>query len=219
MPSETTRPAPTPQLLDTGVVAILRARTAAHVDAVTDTLLDAGITCVELTLTVPGAVAILARLAERLPAAAALGAGTVTDLAEARQAIDAGARFLVSPAVCTEVVDYGVARGLPCYPGAWTPTEALTAWRHGASAVKLFPAASGGPAHLRRLRDPLPHIPFVPTGGIDIDHVRDYLAAGAVAVGLGGPLLGDALTTGDTTALRVRARRLLDEVAAARGGE
>jgi 2-dehydro-3-deoxyphosphogluconate aldolase/(4S)-4-hydroxy-2-oxoglutarate aldolase len=212
------RLAPTAQLLDTGVVAILRARTPEHVDAVVDALFESGIRCVELTFTVPDAVATIARLAERLPEGAALGAGTVTDLAEARQAIDAGASFLVSPAVCPEVVEYGVARGLPCYPGAWTPTEVLSAWRHGASAVKLFPAASGGPAHLRRMRDPFPHIPFVPTGGVDIEHVRDYFAAGAVAVGLGGPLLGDALTTGDTTALRARAKRLLDEIAAARSG-
>lgn len=216
MTSTATRPPITPQLLDTGVVAILRARSAGHVEPAADTLAGAGIRCLELTLTVPGALQTLTRLARRLPADVVLGAGTVTTADQARQATDAGATFLVSPATCPDVLDFAVTRGIPCYPGAWTPTEVLSAWRQGATAVKLFPAASGGPGHLRRLREPLPDVPLVPTGGIGIDQAGDYLAAGAVAVGVGGPLLGDALDGGDLTALHARATDLLGAVAAAR---
>lgn len=210
------RPAPTPQLLDTGVVAILRARTAVRVVDAAVALADAGVTCLEVTLTVPGALDTLATLNGQLSDGVALGVGTVTTEQQAIEALDAGARFLVSPATCPEVLAVAACRGVPCYPGAWTPTEVLDAWRGGAAAVKLFPAASGGPGHLRRILDPLPHVPLVPTGGIDIADAAAYIRAGAVAVGVGSPLLGDALTGGDLGELRERAVRLLGEVAAAR---
>lgn len=214
--TQTPRPPGVEQLAATRVLAVLRAGTSQHVEAAADALVDAGIECVELTLTVPGALGVLARLAEQLPERVAVGAGTVTTAEQARQAVAAGARFLVSPAVCADVIAVAVEQDVACYPGAWTPTEVLTAWRAGASAVKLFPAASGGPAHLRRLREPLPDVPLVPTGGIDLDQAPDYLAAGALAVGVGGPLLRDALDGGDLRALRDRARRLLDAVGSAR---
>lgn len=208
------RPAPSPQLRDTAVMAILRSAHATHVDAVARTLVHAGITCLELTLTIPGALGLLADLRAALPPAVDLGAGTVTTAEEARAAAGAGAGFLVSPAVCPGVLEVATASGVPCYPGAWTPTEVLTAWQAGATAVKLFPAASGGPAHLRRLRDPLPSIPLLPTGGVGIDQVGAYLSAGAFAVGLGSPLLGDALAGGDLAALTARARQVLSTAAA-----
>jgi len=119
--------------------------------------------------------------------------------------------------VCEEVARATGARGAPCYPGAFTPTEVVAAWRLGAPAVKLFPAATGGPRHLRDLRGPLPDIPLVPTGGVALEQIADYVAAGAVAVGLGGPLIGDALRGGSTAALRERARAALDAVIEGRG--
>ncbi|MGH3435160.1 MAG: bifunctional 4-hydroxy-2-oxoglutarate aldolase/2-dehydro-3-deoxy-phosphogluconate aldolase [Sciscionella sp.] len=210
------RSEPSSQLLDTGAIAILRASTDRHVLPAAMALAEAGIACLEITLTVPGAVRTLRALVDELAPQVAVGAGTVTTAAEAEEAVAAGASFLVSPALCPEVVACARERALGCYPGAWTPTEVLAAWRSGATAVKLFPAATGGAAYLRRLRDPLPDIPIVPTGGIGIEQVGDYLRAGALAVGMGAPLLGDALDGGDLGGLRARARRVLDAVAAAR---
>jgi 2-dehydro-3-deoxyphosphogluconate aldolase/(4S)-4-hydroxy-2-oxoglutarate aldolase len=212
------RLAPTAQLLETGVMAILRAPTAHYVERAAEVLVAAGITCIELTLTVPGALDTVARLARDLPTGVALGVGTVISAQQAADALDSGASFLVSPAVCPDVQCVAATRGVPHYPGAWTPSEVLTAWQAGAAAVKLFPAASGGPGHLRRLRDPLPDVPLVPTGGVALEDVSEYVQAGAIAVGVGTPLLGDALTGGDLAALRERARRLLDAVASGRQG-
>jgi 2-dehydro-3-deoxyphosphogluconate aldolase / (4S)-4-hydroxy-2-oxoglutarate aldolase len=142
--------------------------------------------------------------------------GTVTTAAQAEHAADAGAKFLVCPGLCPGVVEVAAVRGIPCYPGAWTPSEVMTAWDSGATAVKLFPAASGGPAHLRRIRDPLPDVPLIPTGGVGLAEVREYLVSGAIAVGLGSPLIGDALEGGDLGALRARVQLVHAEVAAAR---
>jgi len=114
------------------------------------------------------------------------------------------------------VIGRATELGVASYPGAWTATEVLTAWRAGATAVKLFPAATGGPRHLTDLRGPFPQIPMLPTGGVGIDDIAAYLRAGAVGVGLGSPLLGDALTSGEVAGVTDRARRALRAVAAAR---
>jgi 2-dehydro-3-deoxyphosphogluconate aldolase/(4S)-4-hydroxy-2-oxoglutarate aldolase len=211
-----TRPRPGSQLIDTGVVPILRSAQAEHLPAVAQTLVRAGMTCLEVTLTVPGALSLLPALKAALPEHVILGVGTVTTGAEAEAAAAAGAAFLVCPAVCPDVLAFATTRGLPCYPGAWTPTEVLSAWQAGATAVKLFPAGTGGLAHLRRIRDPLPQIPLMPTGGVAIDQVSHYLAAGALAVGMGSSLLGDALEGGSLSALADRSRQVLDEVARGR---
>jgi len=210
------RPPITPQLRETGVVAILRAERPDHLEAVGHALAAAGITCLELTLTTPGTLQAVTRLRGGLDAGVALGVGSVLDADGAHAAVDAGAGFLVSPGVCAEVAVAARARGVPCFPGAFTPTEVLAAWGQGAAAVKLFPAATGGPRHLRDIRAPLPDIPLVPTGGVALDQIADYIAAGAAAVGLGGPLIGDALRGGPAAALRERARAALDAVAQAR---
>jgi 2-dehydro-3-deoxyphosphogluconate aldolase/(4S)-4-hydroxy-2-oxoglutarate aldolase len=207
------RIAPADQLIDTGVMPVLRSARAEHIPAVAETLVGAGITCLEVTLTVPGALRLLPGLKAVLPEDVILGAGTITTAAEAEAAAAAGAAFLVCPAVCADVMAFAATHRLPCYPGAWTPTEVLSAWQAGATAVKLFPAATGGPGHLRRIRDPLPQIPLVPTGGVAIDQVSDYMAAGALAVGMGSPLLGDALEGGSLSALADRSRRVLGRVA------
>src|SRR6185437_15769940 len=126
----------------------------------------------------------------------ALGMGSVIDSEQAAESLEAGADFLVSPGVCPEVAVYALERGVACYPGALTPTELIDAWGLGAPAVKLFPASSGGVRYLKDVRAPLPQIPLVPTGGVALDQIADYIAAGAAAVGLGGPLVGDALDGG-----------------------
>jgi 2-dehydro-3-deoxyphosphogluconate aldolase/(4S)-4-hydroxy-2-oxoglutarate aldolase len=211
------RPPITPQLLDSGVVAILRARRPEHLHAVAHTLAGAGVSCLELTMTTPDALPALRALRADLDGAIALGMGSVITLAQAGAVLDAGADFVVSPGVCPEVTRHVVAAGVACYPGAWTPTEVLEAWSLGASAVKLFPAASGGPRHLRDLRGPLPDIPLVPTGGVALDQISVYISAGAIGVGLGGPLIGDALSGGAPAALAGRAAAALAAVAEGRG--
>jgi 2-dehydro-3-deoxyphosphogluconate aldolase / (4S)-4-hydroxy-2-oxoglutarate aldolase len=210
------RPPITPQLVQSGVVAILRGSTDCHLEAVSRTLGEAGVTCLELTLTTPGAVEALQRVRGELDGGVALGMGSVITAEQAAACLDAGAEFLVSPAVCVEVAVYAAEHGVACYPGAWTPTELLEAWSLRAPAVKLFPAASGGPRHLKDVRAPLPHIPLVPTGGVALDQIPDYIAAGAAAVGLGGPLVGDALEGGSLAALRERAHAALAAVRSAR---
>ncbi|MER5738108.1 bifunctional 4-hydroxy-2-oxoglutarate aldolase/2-dehydro-3-deoxy-phosphogluconate aldolase [Streptomyces sp. NPDC002262] len=194
------------------VIAILRSSSAARFAEVTDTLLASGVRAAEFTLTTPGALDALREYAADAPPGLALGAGTVTTPAEAQAAVGAGATYLITPATCTDVIAEAVRLDVPVLPGAYTPTEILTAWRAGATMVKLFPAATGGPAHLKAVRAPLPDVPLVPTGGIGADDAPAYLAAGATALGIGGPLLGDACEGGSLTALTDRATALLNGI-------
>ncbi|MFD5476516.1 bifunctional 4-hydroxy-2-oxoglutarate aldolase/2-dehydro-3-deoxy-phosphogluconate aldolase [Streptomyces hawaiiensis] len=217
------RPPVTPQLGRTRVMAILRSADASGLPAVARALANAGITCLEVTLTTAGALDALARIRADLGPGVAVGAGTVITGDQARDALAAGAEFLVAPVVDTAVVRNAADRGIPCYPGAWTPTEVSQAWRAGAAAVKLFPANTGGPGHLRQLRAPLPEIPLVAVGGVGIDEARHYLDAGACAVGIGSPLLRGAdrnPAPPELDALTTRARTLLEAVGVtARAGE
>ncbi|MGQ4512757.1 bifunctional 4-hydroxy-2-oxoglutarate aldolase/2-dehydro-3-deoxy-phosphogluconate aldolase [Streptomyces sp. DW26H14] len=171
-------------------------------------LAEEGVHLIEVSLTTTDACDVIRRAARLLGPEVLLGAGTVLDSDDVRAAADAGAGWIVTPVV-SEAVATAVAAGLPVLAGALTPTEVHTAFRAGADAVKLFPASAGGPALLRALRDPLPHVPFVPVGGVDQDAARAYLAAGAVAVGVGSPLVGDAARGGDSDELRTRARAFL----------
>jgi 2-dehydro-3-deoxyphosphogluconate aldolase / (4S)-4-hydroxy-2-oxoglutarate aldolase len=207
----TGRPPVTPALLKSGVVAILRGRTAEHVDRVADVLTEEGIACLELTFTTPYAIPALRRLRERHPSVA-VGAGTVCTVDQARAALDAGAAFLASPMFVDEILSLATSRNVPCYLGAFTPTEVWHAWQSGTSAIKLFPASTGGISHLRELRAPLPDIKFLPTGGISLDDISRYLDAGAIGVGLGSSLIGDALDGGDLSELRSRVRRVRETV-------
>ncbi|MFE2219288.1 bifunctional 4-hydroxy-2-oxoglutarate aldolase/2-dehydro-3-deoxy-phosphogluconate aldolase [Streptomyces canus] len=211
----TARPALTPQLGRTRVMAILRSADASGLPAVARALAVGGVTCLEVTLTTTGALDALTRIRAELGPDVAVGVGTVITGGQARDALAAGAEFLVAPVVDTAVIRHAADRGIPCYPGAWTPTEVSQAWQAGAAAVKLFPADTGGPAHLRRLRAPLPDIPLVAVGGVGIDEARAYLDAGACAVGIGSPLLRGAdqdPTPQALDALTTRARTLLDAV-------
>jgi 2-dehydro-3-deoxyphosphogluconate aldolase/(4S)-4-hydroxy-2-oxoglutarate aldolase len=199
-----------PQLAATRVVAILRAENADRAEAVVDVLVEAGVRSLELTLTTQGALAVVERLAARVPADVEVGVGTVLTAQDVDRSVDAGATFVVSPSVDCEVIDAALRRRVASYPGAFTPTEIVSAWQAGASAVKLFPAGSLGPGYLKAVRAPLPDIPIVPTGGVDTAAVGDWLAAGALAVGMGGPLIGDALSPdGDLRALAERATTAL----------
>ena len=195
-----------------GVVAVLRARTADGFAAVADVLVSSGITAIEVTLTSRGAVDALAGLRRMLPPVAVVGAGTILTADQAKASVDAGAQFLVSPVLDPTLGDFGV----PFYPGGLTPTEIHQAARSGAELVKLFPAAAVGPRYIKDLHGPLPGVRLMPTGGIDVADVSAWLDAGATAVGLGGPLIGDAASGGSLQALADRARRAADAVALAR---
>jgi 2-dehydro-3-deoxyphosphogluconate aldolase/(4S)-4-hydroxy-2-oxoglutarate aldolase len=207
--------APLEEIARSRVVAVLRAADASRFGQLARVLADAGITAIEFTLSSAGAIEALRAFADALPPGVALGAGTVLDAESAAAAVDAGAAYLISPAVCLDVLAYGNAAGAPVIAGALTPTEILAAWRAGAAAVKVFPAAeAGGAAYIRAVRAPLPQIPLVPTGGVGAHDAADYLAAGALAVGVGGTLIGDAADGGDLDALRARAEALVRAVAA-----
>ncbi|MFE3849715.1 bifunctional 4-hydroxy-2-oxoglutarate aldolase/2-dehydro-3-deoxy-phosphogluconate aldolase [Streptomyces griseorubiginosus] len=211
----TERPPLTPQLGRTRVMAILRSADASGLPAVARALAAGGVTCLEITLTTAGALDALAAVRAELGSEVAVGAGTVITGVQAGDALAAGAEFLVAPVVDTAVIRSAADRGIPCYPGAWTPTEVSQAWQAGAAAVKLFPAGTGGPAHLRHLRAPLPDIPLVAVGGVGLDEARSYLDAGARAVGIGSPLLRGAdrdPTPRALSDLTARARTLLDAV-------
>jgi 2-dehydro-3-deoxyphosphogluconate aldolase/(4S)-4-hydroxy-2-oxoglutarate aldolase len=205
-----------PDPLGGGLIAIVRGRAAEHLDAALDVLVDAGLRSLEITLNTPGALDALRRARARFGADIALGAGTVRGVDAARAAVDAGARYLVSPHTDLAIGQVAQAAGVAWLPGALTPTEIVAAWTAGADAVKLFPARLGGPRYLKDLREPLDDIPIVPTGGITAQSIVDWFAAGAAAVGAGGPLMGDALSTGDLAGLRERAVLMVDALGVVR---
>lgn len=178
------------------------------------TLAEEGIVLIEVSLTTPDALGVISRARAELGPEVSVGAGTVITPEDADGAADAGADFVVTPAIVPGL-HTAAGRGLPLLAGALTPTEIVAAMRQGAAAVKLFPASLGGVGYLRALLDPLPSAALVPVGGVDADAAREYLAAGAVAVGVGSPLAGDAASGGSLSDLRVRARRFLAAVGAA----
>lgn len=192
------------RLVESRVIAIVRAAEGAMAENVALALVDAGIDLVEIPLTTPDAVGAIVRVRQRAGGRALVGAGTVVSGDDARRVAAAGADFAVTPAVSAAVAE-AVRLGLPVCAGAYTPTEVVAAVELGATAVKLFPAGTGGLAHLKALRDPFPAVPFVPVGGVTAELARDYLAAGAVGVGVGGPLVGDAVRGGSLDALKERA--------------
>lgn len=190
-------------------MAILRADKPDNIATTALTLAQCGITCIEVTLTTPGAVAAIAELTASCPEEISIGVGSVVTSDQVYAAANSGAGFVVSPAVRPEVITECHRLELPCFPGAYTPTEILTAWDLGASAVKVFPAGTGGPSHIRQIRAPMPSLPMIPTGGIALEDISEYFSAGAYAVALGSSLILDALNGGDLIALSQRARTAL----------
>jgi 2-dehydro-3-deoxyphosphogluconate aldolase/(4S)-4-hydroxy-2-oxoglutarate aldolase len=203
-----TRPDLPPAVHDVRVVAILRGLPQARTVAVAAALGAAGVRAIEVTIDSPGALEAIAEIAALDGVTA--GAGTVLTITEAERALAAGAEFLIAPVVDVELIAWAAARGVPMMPGAFTPTEAATAWNAGAAAVKLFPAGALGPAYVRAVRAPLPGIPLIPTGGVRVEDVVPYLEAGAVAVALGSELAAG----GDPDEAGRRARTILASIAA-----
>jgi 2-dehydro-3-deoxyphosphogluconate aldolase/(4S)-4-hydroxy-2-oxoglutarate aldolase len=194
------------------LVAIGRNLETTLVPAIGEALRAGGIRAFEITLNNASAFTAIAALRQRFdPRDLLIGAGTVLDVEHAQRAVEAGAQFLVMPHLDVALVEWAVARNIPAFPGALTPTEILAAWRAGAAAVKLFPATAVGPAFVRELRGPLPEIPLIPTGGVTLETAPTFLAAGALAVGMASWLTGG----GDPDVIRERAIAITAALSAA----
>lgn len=214
MTATVNRPLLSERLASSKVIAVLRTSQVSALAPVCDVLVEEGILSLELTLTTPGLLDALEELVDRYGNSADVGVGTVVTESEARRAMDCGAQYLVTPTMNLPVVDLAVRRKIAVFPGGLTPTELVAGWRAGATAVKIFPAETVGAGYLKHLRGPFPDLEAIPSGGVDLDATRAWLAAGAAAVSIGGPLLGDALKGGELSALRDRCRAVRAVVAA-----
>jgi 2-dehydro-3-deoxyphosphogluconate aldolase/(4S)-4-hydroxy-2-oxoglutarate aldolase len=200
-----------------GVVAVIRMKDPAKLRAVFDALAEGGVRAIEVTMTVPGAVELIAQLARSLPDGVLLGAGTVIDARTAHAVVDAGARFIVSPVFRRDVVSVCLERGIAAAPGCFSPTEILDAYEMGADIIKVFPATALGPQYIKDLRAPMPQLKLMPTGGVSLDNAGDWIRAGAVAVGVGSSLLDQkAIADGRLEVIAANARRIVASVSSAR---
>jgi 2-dehydro-3-deoxyphosphogluconate aldolase/(4S)-4-hydroxy-2-oxoglutarate aldolase len=206
MTTAISRPPVSDRLVSSKVIAVLRASHASTLVPVCDVLVNEGILSLELTLTTPGLFDALPELVDRYAGTADVGVGTILTESEGQRATDSGAQYLVTPTMNVPVIKLGVERQVAVFPGGLTPTELAAGWKAGATAVKIFPAQTVGAGYLKHLRGPFPDLEAIPSGGVDLDATREWLEAGAVAVSIGGPLLGDALKGGDLGSLRNRCR-------------
>lgn len=180
------------------IVAILRSERSDQLVQVAEALLAGGISILEITFTVPNALQVIEKVADEIGDKILLGAGTVLDSETARSAMLAGAEFFVAPGTSVEVIQTCQSLNKCVFPGAFTPTEVITAWEAGCDAVKVFPCDVVGAQHIKALKGPLPHIPMIPTGGVNLETAKGFLDAGAMAVGVGSSLAPkSAIASGD----------------------
>ena len=214
----TARSAAVRRICDVGIIAVVRADSAQDAVRLAEAVLAGGLPVVEITLTVPGALQVVERLAQDFGDAALIGAGSVRDADGARACIASGARFVVSPVLETGVIEACRAQDVAVIPGALTPTEILAACAAGADLVKVFPASAlGGPGYIRALRNPLPGLGLVPTGGVTLASIPAYIGAGASALGAGSDLVDpQAAREGRLDGVTQAARAWADAVRAAR---
>jgi 2-dehydro-3-deoxyphosphogluconate aldolase/(4S)-4-hydroxy-2-oxoglutarate aldolase len=173
----------------TRIIAIIRGVEDKHMSSVAKALYQGGLTVMEVTLNTPGALAIIKRLQEEFGETMYIGAGTVLDLEDAQNAVEAGAAFLVTPNIDEEVIRFASEAGIPIFPGAMTPTEIVRAWKAGATAVKVFPSASLGITYIKELMGPLNHIPLIAVGGVNEGNISEFLGIGCYGLGIGGSLI------------------------------
>ena len=203
-------------ILQTGVVAVIRAASKEQALKMVQSCVDGGVKAVEITFTVPGALEIIRKLAAHYKSTdVIIGAGTVMDKKTAQNAVEAGAKYVVSPCLVEEVAAYCVEAGVACMPGAMTVREAVMCHKAGADIIKIFPGELFGPAIIKAFKAPLPYLKMMPTGGVNPQNAAEWIKAGAVAVGVGGQLTAGA-KTGDYDSIRVKAKELVDAVAKAR---
>lgn len=201
-----------------GVVPVVRAKSARQAQLAAEAVCAGGVPVVEVTMTVPGAVELIAQLARSSGSDVLIGAGTVLDADTARRCLDAGAQFIVSPGFDLETVRFVKQQGMLMMAGALTPTEVINAWKAGSDFVKIFPCGSmGGAKYLKALKAPLPQVPMIPTGGVNLDTAADMIRAGAEALGIGGELVSAAaLEANDPKPITDAARKYVAIVKEAR---
>ncbi len=204
-----------------GVLPVIRAETADEARIAVDAVRAGGITVIEVTMTVPGVVTLIGDLSSEFGDDVLIGAGTVLDPETARECIRSGAKFIISPALNFDTVEYCNDAQIVIMPGALTPTEVVNAWEAGADFVKVFPAgALGGPGYVKSLKAPLPHIKLIPTGGVSLANAGDFIRAGASAIGVGADLVDlEAIRAGRSGLITENAREYLQIVRNARGSE
>jgi 2-dehydro-3-deoxyphosphogluconate aldolase/(4S)-4-hydroxy-2-oxoglutarate aldolase len=203
---------------EVGIVPVVRASSSEEAVAVAEIIREGGIPIVEITMTVPGAITVIAELSKRYGDEVLIGAGTVLDPETARSCIAAGAQFIISPALNIQTIELCKLQRIAIFPGALTPTEVVTAWDAGADAVKVFPcSAVGGASYLRALKAPLPEVRLVPTGGVSLATAKDFIAAGAWAIGVGSDLVNTkAIKSGKGESVVAAARSYVAAVREAR---
>ena len=202
------------RIFEIGIVPVVRAASAKQGMQAAEAVCAGGIPIVEMTMTVPGAIDLISQLVKSMGSDVLIGAGTVTDAETAQRCIDAGAEFLVSPGFDLETVKLANRAGKLVMSGALTPTEVITAWKAGSDLVKIFPCGSvGGAKHIQALKGPLPHIPMVPTGGVNLSTAAEFIQAGAAALGVGGELVSPmVLQSGNTNEIVEIARKFMSIV-------
>lgn len=203
----------------TGLVPIVRTPSSEDATRAAEAILRGGIGVAEITMTVPNAIRVLEEVVARYGGEVLPGAGTILDPETCRVAILAGAEFIVTPSLDIRVIEMARRYSKPCFPGALTPTEVVTAWQAGADMVKIFPCGPvGGPKYIKALKGPLPQIEFVPTGGVSLETTPEFIKAGAAAVAVGSELVNlRALREGKLDEITVTARKFMEAVRSARG--
>jgi 2-dehydro-3-deoxyphosphogluconate aldolase/(4S)-4-hydroxy-2-oxoglutarate aldolase len=206
------------RILEIGIIPVVRASSTREAIMAVESVAAGGIPIAELTMTVPGAIGVIADLVRTMGKDTIVGAGTVLDAETAQRCMDAGAEFIVSPGFDLETVRSVKQQDKLVMAGALTPTEVITAWKAGSDFVKIFPCGNlGGPKYIRALKGPLPQVPMVPTGGVTLETAADFIRAGADALGIGGELVSPAvLKSGDTSEITRTARHFLDAIAEAK---
>jgi len=203
---------------ETGVIAIMRAQSSAQLIAAADAIKKGGVSVIEVTMTTPGALGVIAEAKERYGSDVVFGAGSVLDPETGRAAILAGADFVVSPILNLGLIELCNRYGLATMPGCYSPTEVITGWEAGADLIKLFPASFGGPALVKAILAPLPQVQIVPVGGVNLETAAEFISKGAVALGVGSSLVSQKLLdSGDLDELTRRAGAFIEEVRKGRG--
>jgi 2-dehydro-3-deoxyphosphogluconate aldolase/(4S)-4-hydroxy-2-oxoglutarate aldolase len=207
------------RILDAGVVAIMRANSPDQLLGAATAVLAGGVVAIEVTMTTPGALDVVRQATSQFGKEVLFGVGSVLDAETARAAILAGAQFVVCPTFRAETIDICKRYSVPVVPGAYTPTEILSAWEAGADAVKVFPAVAGGPSYIKAIRGPLPQVVLSAVGGVTVDNAADFIRAGVAFVGVGGELVSQKLLdAGDFAEITKRAHSFRLQVEKGRSG-
>jgi len=207
------------RILESGIVAIMRSQSAEQLLAAAKAILEGGIRVIEVTMTTPGALKVIEEAVKQFGHEVLFGAGSVLDGETARAAILAGAQFIVCPTLDLSTIQVCKRYSVPVIPGAFTPTEILSAWEAGADIVKVFPASIGGPSYIKAIKAPLPQVRLAAVGGVTIENTAEFFRAGVEVVGIGGELINQRLLeSGDFAEITRRAQRFCEEVERGRGG-